>query len=115
MATLPLLEPGIFLHPRPKKLLLSSQPSKRRKLDHKIEQIAFDNDARADYLTGFHKRKVQRAKRAQEEAVKKEREEKVVMRKQVRGFLFSVAVWELGVKGGKDGMRLRSMRGGLLD
>ncbi|KAG4439740.1 hypothetical protein IFR05_004762 [Cadophora sp. M221] len=79
-----LLEPGIFLHPRPKKNVLSSQPNKRRKIEHKIEEISFDNDARADYLTGFHKRKVQRAKRAQEEAVKKGREERVEMRKQLR-------------------------------
>lgn len=78
-----LLQPGIFLHPRPKKNVLSSQPNKRRKIEHKIEEISFDNDARADYLTGFHKRKVQRAKRAQEEAVKKGREERVEMRKQV--------------------------------
>ncbi|KAL5317954.1 hypothetical protein ACEPPN_015058 [Leptodophora sp. 'Broadleaf-Isolate-01'] len=79
-----LLQPGIFLHPRPKKNVLSSQPNKRRKIEHKIEEISFDNDARADYLTGFHKRKVQRAKRAQEEAVKKGREERVEMRKQLR-------------------------------
>ncbi|PVH77977.1 hypothetical protein DL98DRAFT_258541 [Cadophora sp. DSE1049] len=79
-----LLEPGIFLNPRPKKNVLSSQPNKRRKVEHKIEEISFDNDARADYLTGFHKRKVQRAKRAQEEAAKKEREERVEMRKQLR-------------------------------
>lgn len=84
-----LLEPGIFLNPRPKKSVLSSQPNKRRKIEHKIEEISFDNDARADYLTGFHKRKVQRAKRAQEEAVKKGREERVEMRKQV-GLEFSI-------------------------
>ncbi|KAL2068585.1 hypothetical protein VTL71DRAFT_14922 [Oculimacula yallundae] len=79
-----LLEPGIFLNPRPKKNVLSAQPNKRRKTEHKIEEINFDNDARADYLTGFHKRKVQRAKRAQEEAIKKGREERVEMRKQLR-------------------------------
>ncbi|CZT51509.1 uncharacterized protein RSE6_12660 [Rhynchosporium secalis] len=79
-----LLEPGIFLNPRPKKNLLSSLPNKRRKTEHKIEEINFDDNARADYLTGFHKRKVQRAKRAQEEAMKKGREERVEMRKQLR-------------------------------
>lgn len=90
-----LLEPGIFLHPRPKKNVLSSQPNKRRKVEHKIEEISFDNDARADYLTGFHKRKVQRTKRAQEEAAKKEREERVEMRKQVSllGFLWECSWW----------------------
>jgi ribosomal RNA-processing protein 17 len=84
-----LLEPGIFLQPRPKKNVLAARPNKRRKVEHKIEEISFDNDARAEYLTGFHKRKVQRAKRAQEEAVKKGREERVEMRKQVglRGYI----------------------------
>ncbi len=77
-----MLEPGIFRHPRPKKSLLAP-PSKKRKIDHKIEEISFDNDARADYLTGFHKRKVQRAKQAQVENEKKARDERVVMRKQV--------------------------------
>jgi hypothetical protein len=48
-----------------------------------VEEISFDNDARADYLTGFHKRKVERAKRAKAEAEKKMREERVVVRKQV--------------------------------
>jgi len=78
------LEPGFFIPPRPKKSLLSSgPPSKKRKTVHKLEEISFDKDARADYLTGFHKRKVQRAKQAQVEAGKKEREEKIKIRKQV--------------------------------
>jgi ribosomal RNA-processing protein 17 len=76
------LEPGIFRHPRPKKSVLPP-PNKKRRIDHKIEEISFDDDKRADYLTGFHKRKVQRVKRAQEEAEKKAREEKRDMRKQV--------------------------------
>ena len=75
-------EPRIFNHPRPKKSVLPP-PSKKRKTDHKIEEIAFDFDARADYLTGFHKRKVQRATKAKAEAEKKAREEKIVLRKQV--------------------------------
>jgi len=77
-----MLEPGIFLHPRPKKSLLPP-PSKKRKTEHKIEEISFDDEKRADYLTGFHKRKVARAKMAQVEAAKKAREERVQMRKQV--------------------------------
>jgi len=82
----PFLEPNIFRHPRPKKSLLSNQPSKKRKTEHKIEEISFDTSAREDYLTGFHKRKVQRIKAAQVEAQKKEREERVLMRKQVSYF-----------------------------
>ncbi|TAQ84540.1 hypothetical protein B7494_g7139 [Chlorociboria aeruginascens] len=77
------MEPKIFNHPRPKRPLIPT-PSKKRKIIHKIEEISFDNAARADYLTGFHKRKVARAKTAQEEAVKKAREEKIGIRKQLR-------------------------------
>ncbi|PMD32021.1 hypothetical protein L207DRAFT_500385 [Hyaloscypha variabilis F] len=78
-----MLQPGIFNTPRPKRPLLPN-PNKKRKTEHKVEEISFDNDARADYLTGFHKRKVERAKRAKAEAEKKMREERVVVRKQLR-------------------------------
>ncbi|KAE8442646.1 hypothetical protein EG329_003003 [Mollisiaceae sp. DMI_Dod_QoI] len=78
-----MLEPGIFRHPRPKKSLLPP-PNKKRKTEHKVEEISFDDNARADYLTGFHKRKVQRIKRAQEEAEKKAKEERRETRKQLR-------------------------------
>ncbi|KAL8870594.1 MAG: hypothetical protein Q9174_003399 [Haloplaca sp. 1 TL-2023] len=57
---------------------------KRRKGEPAIEEITFDFDAREDYLTGFHKRKLQRAKHAKEEALKKEREDKVAARKVLR-------------------------------
>jgi ribosomal RNA-processing protein 17 len=77
-----MLEPGIITHPRPKKSILPPT-NKRRKIEHKIEEISFDNTARADYLTGFHKRKVARAKQAQVEAAKKAKEERVLVRKQV--------------------------------
>lgn len=68
-------------HPRPKKPLLPP-PSKKRKTQSAVEEVNFDFDARADYLTGFHKRKVQRAKQAQLENDKKAKEERIVMRKQ---------------------------------
>lgn len=58
-------------------------PKKRRKPVPTIEEIRFDASAREDYLTGFHKRKLQRIKNAKEEAAKKEREERVQARKQV--------------------------------
>lgn len=74
----------MFVKPRPKKSLLPPAPSKKRKAAHAIEEISFDNTARSEYLTGFHKRKVQRQKHAQEEAAKRAREEKIEMRKQVR-------------------------------
>jgi ribosomal RNA-processing protein 17 len=81
----PAIQAGIFRPPRPKVSVLATanRASKRRKTDHKIEEITFDNDSRADYLTGFHKRKVARAKQAKVEAEKKEKEERIQIRKQV--------------------------------
>ncbi|KAL8645412.1 MAG: hypothetical protein Q9226_007317 [Calogaya cf. arnoldii] len=57
---------------------------KRRKGEPAIEEITFNFDDREEYLTGFHKRKLQRIKYAKEEALKKEREEKVANRKTLR-------------------------------
>jgi len=56
---------------------------KRKKSATAVQEITFDSSAREDYLTGFHKRKVQRIKHAQEEAAKKDREERVRERKRV--------------------------------
>ncbi|KAI0408169.1 nucleolar protein 12-domain-containing protein [Xylaria palmicola] len=72
----------MFARPRPKKLL--APPSKKRKRQHAIEEIKFDDDARAEYLTGFHKRKLQRAKHAQEQAAERARQERIDARKQIR-------------------------------
>lgn len=72
----------MFAKPRPKKSALPP-PLKKRKASA-VEEITFDNTARQEYLTGFHKRKVQRQKHAQEEAVKRAREERIVFRKQIR-------------------------------
>lgn len=58
-------------------------PLKKRKNTSAIEEITFDLSAREDYLSGFHKRKLQRIKHAKEEAAKKEREEKFTARKLV--------------------------------
>lgn len=78
----------MFARPRAKKNALVPPP-KKRKASHAVEEIKFDDDARNEYLTGFHKRKVQRTKRAQEEAAKRARQEKVDIRKQVRVSLAS--------------------------
>jgi ribosomal RNA-processing protein 17 len=72
----------MFAHPRPKKGL-GPPPSKKRKTVHAVEEISFDKDARAEYLTGFHKRKQARIKHAQQIAAEKARQEKIEMRKQV--------------------------------
>ncbi|GAM88792.1 hypothetical protein ANO11243_068260 [Dothideomycetidae sp. 11243] len=57
--------------------------SKRRKVEP-VAELTFDPAARQEYLSGFHKRKLQRIKHAQEVAQKREREEKVRDRKELR-------------------------------
>lgn len=63
-------------------------PTKKRKTEKTggpvVEEINFDTAARQEYLTGFHKRKLQRAKHAQEAAEKKARADRIVDRKKVR-------------------------------
>ena len=71
----------MFARPRAKAKL--APPSKKRKREAAIEEITFDHSAREDYLTGFHKRKLQRIKHAKEDAAKREREDKLTVRKKV--------------------------------
>ena len=60
-------------------------PTKKRKIAVTApENISFDPAAREEYLTGFHKRKVARIKLAQEENAKREKEEKLRFRREVR-------------------------------
>jgi ribosomal RNA-processing protein 17 len=60
-------------------------PAKKRRVESAaIDEITFDNAARQEYLTGFHKRKLQRAKHAQEAAEKKARLERIEERRKVR-------------------------------
>jgi ribosomal RNA-processing protein 17 len=60
-------------------------PAKKRRTETAaIEEIKFDTTARQEYLTGFHKRKLQRTKHAQEAAEKKARLERIEERRKVR-------------------------------
>jgi ribosomal RNA-processing protein 17 len=60
-------------------------PTKKRKIHVTVpEKIEFDPTAREEYLTGFHKRKVARQKFAADEIAKKEKEEKLRFRREVR-------------------------------
>ena len=72
----------MFARPRAKKGV-PLPPSKKRKTTHAVEEISFDDNARADYLTGFRKRKQARVKHAQEIAAEKARLDRIEMRKQV--------------------------------
>lgn len=48
------------------------------------DEVTFDKDSRLDFLTGFHKRKVQRQKKAQEFNKEQERLAKIEERKKTR-------------------------------
>jgi ribosomal RNA-processing protein 17 len=61
-------------------------PTKRRRTEPTaVEEITFDPSARQEYLTGFHKRKLERASHAREQAKKQARIEKLEARKKVSG------------------------------
>lgn len=49
-----------------------------------VDEVVFDKDSRQEYLTGFHKRKVQRQKKAQEYIKEQERIARVEERKRLR-------------------------------
>lgn len=61
----------------------SSKRVKKLGKPTKVEEITFDRDARADYLTGFHKRKLARIKGAKDAALAIDKQAKVDARKQV--------------------------------
>ena len=71
----------MFVTPRVKRV--GAPSTKKRKVSSAIEEITFDSNARQDYLTGFHKRKLKRIQHAKEEAARKERQEKISARKTV--------------------------------
>ncbi|GMM58731.1 Rrp17 protein [Maudiozyma humilis] len=48
------------------------------------DEVGFDKDSRLDYLTGFHKRKLERRKKAQESIKEQERQLRIEERKKVR-------------------------------
>ncbi|CAG7994094.1 unnamed protein product [Penicillium salamii] len=60
-------------------------PKKRKVVaEPRVEEINFDSESRQEWLTGFHKRKVQRAKQAAEHAAKQYKEDKKATRKKIR-------------------------------
>lgn len=51
---------------------------------HRVEEVVFDKDARVEYLTGFHKRKVERQKKAQVYNKEQDRLAKIEERKKMK-------------------------------
>ncbi|KAI3405843.2 hypothetical protein KGF56_001450 [Candida oxycetoniae] len=58
--------------------------AQRKSKKHSVEEVTFDKEKRYQYLTGFHKRKVQRQKKAQEYIKEQERLARIEERKQLR-------------------------------
>ncbi|SSD61505.1 related to Ribosomal RNA-processing protein 17 [Saccharomycodes ludwigii] len=56
----------------------------KKKKSHSVEEVLFDKDSRLDFLTGFHKRKVERQKKAQDFIKEQERQMRIEERKRVR-------------------------------
>ncbi|KAJ2536523.1 hypothetical protein EV175_006799, partial [Coemansia sp. RSA 1933] len=57
---------------------------KRKARREQVEEVQFDPDARRTFLTGFHKRKMERREQAIASAKLREREEKLEMRREHR-------------------------------
>lgn len=58
-----------------------AQQAKRK---HAVEEVVFDKESRKEYLTGFHKRKLQRQKKAQDYIKEQERLARIQERKEMR-------------------------------
>ncbi|KAG7814030.1 hypothetical protein KL921_000304 [Ogataea angusta] len=58
--------------------------AQKRKQANRVEEVVFDKDSRVQYLTGFHKRKLQRKKKAQEYNQEQERKARLEERQRIR-------------------------------
>ncbi|KAI6046066.1 nucleolar protein 12-domain-containing protein [Pisolithus marmoratus] len=58
--------------------------AKRRKKNSQIKEIVFDEDARREFLTGFHKRKLAKKEDAKKRAILKEKQQRLELRRERR-------------------------------
>lgn len=72
--------------PKPNREILTGgrKYAAKQKAKHRVEEVVFDPALRAEYLTGFHKRKVERQKKAKEYNVEQERLARLEERKRIR-------------------------------
>ncbi|KAF8893969.1 hypothetical protein BD779DRAFT_1504532 [Infundibulicybe gibba] len=61
--------------------------AKKRAKRDQIKEILFDEDARRDFLTGFHKRKLAKADAARKKAIEREKQERLEARREQRRML----------------------------
>ncbi|KAJ7780552.1 nucleolar protein 12-domain-containing protein [Mycena maculata] len=58
--------------------------AKKKAKSTQIKEILFDDDARREFLTGFHKRKLAKADAARKKAIEREKQERLETRRQQR-------------------------------
>ncbi|THH18771.1 hypothetical protein EW146_g2273 [Bondarzewia mesenterica] len=61
--------------------------AKRRQKKAQVKEIAFDEDARREFLTGFHKRNLQKKEESRNRAIAKEKAERLEARREQRKML----------------------------
>ncbi|KAL1745683.1 nucleolar protein 12-domain-containing protein [Schizophyllum fasciatum] len=61
--------------------------AKRRAKKNQVKEIVFDDAARRDFLTGFHKRKVARTDAARKKAMEREKQQRLETRREQRQIL----------------------------
>ncbi|CAL1707443.1 unnamed protein product [Somion occarium] len=66
--------------------------SKKRARREQIKEVVFDDDARREFLTGFHKRKVEKKENAKKKAQEREKQERLEARREKRKMLAEQAV-----------------------
>ncbi|KAL4074149.1 nucleolar protein 12-domain-containing protein [Scleroderma citrinum] len=62
----------------------SAIAAKKRKKNGQVKEVIFDEDARRDFLTGFHKRKVAKKEEAKKRAKLREKQERQELRREHR-------------------------------
>lgn len=58
--------------------------AKRRKKNSQIKELVFDEDARREFLTGFHKRKLAKKEEAKKRAILREKQQRLELRRERR-------------------------------
>jgi len=66
--------------------------AKRRAKKEQVKEIMFDDVARREFLTGFHKRKLQKKEAAKQKAMEREKQERLEARREKRQMLAERAV-----------------------
>ncbi|TFY77823.1 hypothetical protein EWM64_g6185 [Hericium alpestre] len=66
--------------------------SKKRQRKQQIKEITFDEDARREFLTGFHKRKLAKTEEGKKKAIERDKQERLETRREQRKMLAEQAI-----------------------